>query len=613
MAGIPGLDVTEIYEPQRRSLAVRPPYKPNFTLPSPERGIRVLNSQIPQPAVPAPGSIPVGQATEVFPPQVQVDPKVAAASKARTAEGLEGMNKRNLPQAIAQETRAARAGRIAGNLGRSALGAVPSALGVAAVEGADRAFAPAAPSTSSTPTVTGTAADQIPTGRGPRDSFEPIPAARPSFFRDTETGRNIGNALNAIPGGAAFANTLRGGSNVARASAAGVEMLRSGQTANAMRGPVDVPLAFPTNFAPKPATDVPETLTDVQRGGAADSVSNIPDNALRTGGYDQPEPFDTTAGNLRAAQISEDTMNQGIRNTPGGGFTQPIEAVNSIDKRNMQFDRDQQLHTLRQAMNHATSRGEKVAATAAYARLAEQPAPWEAAREGERQQTGQTARAGIREAGENSRAAILNNTAARRDEVLMRGQDLELAGRKGSLLADAAKNAQDQANKDRQFKLDEKKVGFEQAKTMQAERSARESQVQKNIEAVNVDPATGKPDAVAVAEYRRGLDRALARVNAKGMHELEPADEQKLFAASDMLKTMKANAGALPWKPDTLKTIDPYDLTNLRVLPNGDRQITRSGKAAGQIIPARFFNTEEGTRFFGGTQTNKYDILSGGK
>ena len=58
----------------------------------------------------------------------------------------------------------------------------------------------------------------------------------------------------------------------------------------------------------------------------------------------------------------------------------------------------------------------------------------------------------------------------------------------------------------------------------------------------------------------------------------------------------------------------PLDLTNLRVLPNGDRQITRAdSKAAGQTIPGRFFDTQEGVRFFGGTPTNQYDILHGAK
>jgi hypothetical protein len=29
------------------------------------------------------------------------------------------------------------------------------------------------------------------------------------------------------------------------------------------------------------------------------------------------------------------------------------------------------------------------------------------------------------------------------------------------------------------------------------------------------------------------------------------------------------------------------------------------------VIPGRFFQTEEGARLFGGTPTNRYDILSG--
>ena len=118
-------------------------------------------------------------------------------------------------------------------------------------------------------------------------------------------------------------------------------------------------------------------------------------------------------------------------------------------------------------------------------------------------------------------------------------------------------------------------------------------------------------DANAARRYREGMDRAVGRLGVDGIQDLGPQAIEQLYAASDLLKTIQDNAGILPWKPDTLKTIDPLDLTGLKVMPNGDRVITRPGAARGQVIPGRFFETEEGARFFGGTPTNRYDMLAG--
>lgn len=174
--------------------------------------------------------------------------------------------------------------------------------------------------------------------------------------------------------------------------------------------------------------------------------------------------------------------------------------------------------------------------------------------------------------------------------------------------SDAQKNKIDAFYKERDFQTGRSDKAFEQ-------RGARESQLQKNLEAAaTTTDGDGRPvvDQNKVARYRQGMDRAAARLGLAGVHELSPRAEQQLVAASNLMETVQANAGMLPWKPDVLKTIDPLDLTDLYVRKNGDRVVTREGRAKGQLIPARFFDTKDGSRIrMLGTPTNEYDILSG--
>lgn len=189
--------------------------------------------------------------------------------------------------------------------------------------------------------------------------------------------------------------------------------------------------------------------------------------------------------------------------------------------------------------------------------------------------------------------------------VSIRGQDMTFAANKANNRLAVFQAQRDQANKDREFGAGRSDADF-------AQRGAREQALQRNIESIAPIGQDGKPDPNFVRDARAGFDRSAARLGVNGPHELSPRVEQQLLAAHSLLGTMKANAGLLPWKPDKLKTIDPVDLTDLRVLPNGDRQITRKdSKAMGQVIPSRFFDTEEGNRIRSfGTPTNRYDMLS---
>lgn len=421
------------------------------------------------------------------------------------------------------------------------------------------------------------------------------------FGPDNEFTRNLANTINAIPG--VNASPLRAGSLGGQA----VTALRTGQQVvrGAQAGPdLPPPSAMPGTPAAPSASPNPTDL----RLAASTQRAPVPDGApagptiTRTGNSfsDGSDPGAlsrvSTIGNGGIAADLQQLAN--LRNLPGpelggmGGFghrgsTETFgPSLSVLGPSGSQRPRD-----LRHAAALANERA------IASERMAND-----------------RGLATMREGGEMARANLSANTQRQLNErqidATLRGQDITREGHMISAQGQRAQMLRDQFNKDREFVAGRADKGFEQ-------RQGRESQLQKNIEAVTSDlDSDGKPvvNAKAAAEYRTGIDRSVARMGASGVHELSPMDEQRLMAGSDLLRTMRANAGWLPWQPDKLKTTDPLDLVGMRVLPNGDRQITRAdSKAAGQIIPRRFFDTMEGARYFGGTPTSRYDILSEGK
>lgn len=215
--------------------------------------------------------------------------------------------------------------------------------------------------------------------------------------------------------------------------------------------------------------------------------------------------------------------------------------------------------------------------------------------------------ASVTTAGNNLNANVSTRGQDLSASTTTRGQDLTYAANRATVTQSIRQAERDQFNKDRDYQAGRLDQGFR-------ERQEREQALQRNIEAqAPVDPKTGKPDANYVRDVRAGLERSAGRLGVNGPQDFSPQVEQQLMAANSLLKIMRENSGNIPFlQPDKLKTIDPVDLTDLRVLPNGDRQITRKdSKAMGQTIPKRFFDTEEGNRIrMFGTPTNRYDILS---
>lgn len=212
-----------------------------------------------------------------------------------------------------------------------------------------------------------------------------------------------------------------------------------------------------------------------------------------------------------------------------------------------------------------------------------------------------------RENNATSNATARDNNATS-NATSIRGQDITAETGRAASRSAAAKAALEQANKDRDFAAGREDAG-------QSQRNARETQVQKNLESMFTRTSSdggSVVDQAAVQDARQGLDRSVVRLGGKSLADLDSSQQTQLLTANQLLKTMRENSGQLFWEPDALKTIDPLDLVGLQVDPKtGNRAITRQdSKARGQVIPGRFFDTEEGNRIRAfGTPTNRYDIL----
>lgn len=313
---------------------------------------------------------------------------------------------------------------------------------------------------------------------------------------------------------------------------------------------------------------------DAALAGARQAAADRGDWGSVAGSYGAAQPVSTAAAGIRGS------------------------VVDDLVAKNSAVDPSQIRSLALQNMDRAGSSKARNEALRVFAQAGDAGAPERIA---QAQQAAETTRAiaGLRQ---RQAEASMNR------DVALRGQDVSLAGHRMNNQVAINNMLREQYNADRTFKAGEEQRGFER-------KQAADNQLTKNLEAA-FPGEDGKPDAAAVGMYRQGIERSLARMGANGVDQLTPLDTQRLVAGSQLLDVMRKNSGILPWKPDQLRTVDPVDLVGLRVLPNGDRQITRAdSKAVGQIIPRRFFETEQGTRLgtLTGTATNRYDILSEGR
>ena len=286
-----------------------------------------------------------------------------------------------------------------GRLARAAIRvaqAGPAIAGTVANAAADKLLAPspgaAAPGTG------------VPQGIPGIGDMQPVPAQAPSFFRDTEVGRNVGNIINAIPGARPIAGPLfRAGSMAQRATAVGGEMVRAAASSNALDKPPQFPQPAPQDIgAPLPTPQQIEGAVapgdigagagrglvnppNVQPGGVVTrdgnsfSGQNIGEGFVYADGSKSPNPINVVPGGgtggtpsvdaaLAAARsAAADRGDFGALGLPGGsaagltgggvsginlgGIPQGAQRNGQVTALNAdQFDRDRAKHLSEQAL-----------------------------------------------------------------------------------------------------------------------------------------------------------------------------------------------------------------------------------------------------------------------
>ncbi len=230
------------------------------------------------------------------------DPAVAAATRARTAS-IGAPSIATPPAPTVQPTPAAppgiasRVGSAVRNGARSIAGTLPIVAGPLAYQAAGQTLGD---NTVSTPGVRPTGnsmVDQIPGAGG----IAAPPQQAANYFRDTEPGRNINNAISALGGGSvAAANVARGAGGLVGAFRAGSPLQK---TANVVRDIGQAVAASNATGASVSSIDLPPVVTTAQ---AAPVQTNPTDQRLAEGTQATPPGGPSTAAPPRAASAEPD-------------------------------------------------------------------------------------------------------------------------------------------------------------------------------------------------------------------------------------------------------------------------------------------------------------------
>lgn len=351
------------------------------------------------------------------------DPAVAAATRARTASI--GVPSIATPPAPTVAAPSVKPGAVSRGMG-AMRAAVPAIAATAAYSAADRALGDNTPSTPGVQPTGRSAIDQIPGAGG----IQAPPQQPASFFRDTETGRNLNNIISATGGAGAaalrgvptIASTLRAGSTVQRVAQAGNAAAQGIAATNAAGGAEVPAIALPSVVPSAQAAPVDQGAEADKRAlaivqGQAPAAPPAIDQPPRAAGA---EP-DVRAIEERASAInaqSRDIARQLDAFGPGGGGAGGASGLSSAPGGSAsadRFNRESLADSQRQmaagrGIGNMPLRGREAAAFQASASRALTEADQTAA--GERIAT-------ARNIGELNRATL-------RDTTDRRGQDIGL-------------------------------------------------------------------------------------------------------------------------------------------------------------------------------------------
>ena len=513
------------------------------------------------PEIPARGSIPVGQVTEQFgarPVTGQAFPGESPKGFAQTPENVRtnvpftpDKHKMPVQSALANETRLAQAARIGGRVaGTGAAMVLPALAGAGLNAAADKYLAPdqgsaPGPGPASSPSVA-----QIP-GQGP--GVVAPPPQKPSWLRDTEVGRNVGNIVNATAGGLPMA-MLRAGSGAAAVVDTATAAARGATAASMARPNAGVPTV------PPPMQPTAGTQTDVQRGGAG---APAPASALGT----PPEAKQSIRDpnfNVVGDQAGRDYTNMMAAKYDNAGTPGGLDASGGSWRGHTWAD-DKEKRELKMAMDEGRRGGES--ARTHGLRIAQAGQAYNEFLKHTRSEP-QTERAfnsneNVAMARENTLRRVNDqNVAAQRY-----GAELGLAGHRMSNDVAVAAARRDQDNKDRQYKFDVAKYGTEVAEKNRTAGEQAQAAGQKHLEntfRTVDDKGNNVPDHAKIGSYnaavtstlpsfiaalaKAGTPEAMAKMQElqqRGPAALGPEDHaqlSQLFQTREQLRAARSRA-----------------------------------------------------------------------
>lgn len=610
--------------------------RPNWTAATPRSAPSIPVGQATElglHSTPAPGSIPVGQATEQFgarPVTGQQFPGESPRGFSQTSAPIretvpfeEGKFKAPVQAALAQEGRLAKLGRAVGPSARLAANSlIGPVYGYGLNAAADKYLAPDQASEPGMGPASSAAVAQIP-GQAP-DVVAP-PPQKPSWFRDTEVGRNVGNAVNATTGGLPTA-LFRAGSTASLLEPIAVGALRGATAASVARTAPDglnPPPQIPANNAQgQPGGSMPGAGQPVAPVAAPEETQK---GVLTTGQVSAP--FDTTEPNLRAAAIYDEMAASRARTDGGdasGGSWIGHTSGDDTRRRNAHVDLSNKLDTIRSMANNTRNPMARAAIMSHYAQLA-----------GQDTDTGRAERLmGMRERGETLRSIAANNTNrqihAADNAVSLRNNENTV---QGSLLGHKMTNAfnwaniqREQANADRTNANGRVDAANAQGNAEASARIASAKELQDRFTNLIPAGADGKPDTATGARYAAGADVAVANIlknpnldptvrkalETKGAGALGAAEVARIHAGMQLADVVNATAtgGLTPW--GTTAVVSNAPIMAIRKNANGDYETDRRGpNGEKEIIPARYVEKEGGifSGMLGGRSSNKFKIL----
>lgn len=328
-----------------------------------------------------------------------------------------------------------------------------------------------------------------------------------------------------------------------------------------------------------------------------------------------------TPAEVAAAGRAVDAFGPGAHNPDGtGGFTSLGGNGPQIVARNqVQFDKDRQNYLLERGLN-STDRHTRAAAAEAIGRMGGNDSSERVA--------------ALHEQGETLRSNTANRTQmaihTANNAVSLRGQDVTARGQDISARTAATQARMEQMQKDRAYNLDVQKFGAEEAKRNFDQRQTSVKDTHEFIKTVIPPGADGKPDDATAARYTTAMNAMvdqrkqalqdhlaqnpndaqakaeLAHISDKGLGALDETAKRKFLVGLRASDVATQNHSVL--NPIGGTAVDSQaPITSLRRRPGliFDDYVSNRG----DVIPARHIDKTGSTLGIGGLRNPDYDIL----